>query len=75
MTRTNALIQYGTPVEILTAYGDHMLMRALDKPVRPGKFPVVLICSEEEFERSEREGTEPDSQYWPLEDLRPLSAV
>ena len=50
-------------------------MRALGAPVRGAKFPVVLICSEEEFTRSENEGGETDSQYWPLDDLRPLETV
>jgi len=75
MTTKQATIQYGTPIEITTAYGERLRMRALDQPTRGRDFPVVLICTDAEFEKSEHDGTEPDGQYWPLDDLRPLEIV
>lgn len=52
-----------------------MRMVALGSPFKGKDFPVVLICTEDEFQRVSREGGEADGQLWPLDALTPLELV
>jgi hypothetical protein len=60
-------IERGTRLEATTASGDVVVVRALDRPTRGRDFPVVWVCTEEEYERAERADEEPDGLPWPLD--------
>ena len=62
-------IQRGTLLEVTTARGDRVLMRATSAAMRGRDFPVVWVCTPDEFQRSETDGTEPDAIPWPLDAL------
>ncbi len=57
----------GTRVEATTASGGVVLMRAVARPQQGRDFPVVWVCTEEEYERAGRAGTKPDALPWPLD--------
>jgi hypothetical protein len=62
-------IEPGTLVEATTASGTKVLMRAVGSPTRGRDFPVVWVCTEQEYERAHAEGDEPDALPWPLDAL------
>lgn len=67
MAHTGAMtIQRGTILEATTASGSTVLVRALDKPIRGRDFPVVWVCTPEEWDRAVLTAEEPDGLPWPL---------
>jgi hypothetical protein len=71
MIKTSA----GQPVEVRDAFG-RMLRRIATGPVDPGyDFAVVWACREEEWEAAQRDGREPDSTPWPIEDVLVIEGV
>lgn len=65
-------IERGTLLEAKTAGGELVVLRALGSPVRGRDFPVVWVCTEEEYERSDREHDEADGLPWPLDAVEEL---
>jgi hypothetical protein len=65
-------IKSGTTVEVTTASGDHVVMRALGSPQRGRDFPVVWVCTPEEYDRAQKEGGEPDGLPWPVDSMKEL---
>jgi hypothetical protein len=59
-------------VECETAGGGHATMRALGGVVQGYDFPVVWVCTPEEYARAESAGAEPDGIPWPSSALRAL---
>lgn len=57
-------------VEVTTAGGEHLPMKALGAPTRGRDFPVLWVSTPEEYERAEMEGREPDGLPWPLTAVR-----
>lgn len=57
-------------MEVTTASGTTVRMRAVGAPVRGRDFPVVWVCTEEEYQRATAEGDEADALPWPLDALR-----
>ncbi len=66
-------ITRGTHLLATTASGAEVPMRALGEPVEGRDFPVVWVCTEEEFDRSHRAGEEADGLPWPLDAVRVLA--
>ncbi len=60
------MIGAGTAVEVTTATGEQVRMRALGRPVRGRDFPVLWICTEEEYELVGR-GAVVKGVPWPLD--------
>lgn len=65
-------IDRGDRVEATTASGERVLMRALGPPTRGRDFPIVWVCTEQEFSRYEEAGDEADGIPWPLAAVREL---
>jgi hypothetical protein len=68
-------IERGSEIEVRTASGQRLPMRALGKPTRGRDFPVVWVCTEEEFQRSARAGDDADGIPWPLDAVGELAKV
>lgn len=66
------MIHVGDRVEVTTADGEQVVMRALRAPEQGRDFPVLWVATEAEYERAERAGDEPDGLPWPLNALREL---
>lgn len=60
-------ITTGTLLEARTASGATVRLRAIGPPQRGRDFPVVWVCTEEEYERSQAASDEPDALPWPLD--------
>ena len=60
-------IEPGTLLEATTATGDTVLLRAISHPGKGRDFPVVWVCTEEEYERARGAGDKPDGIPWPLD--------
>lgn len=56
----------GTPVQVRNAFGDVLPMVAVTAPQAGLDFPIVWVCSQEEYDRSQAVGEEPDAIPWPL---------
>lgn len=69
---TPMAIERGSLVDATTAGGERVVLRALGGPVKGRDFPVVWVCTEEEWQRSEREGNEADGLPWPLDAVTEL---
>jgi hypothetical protein len=65
-------IQRGTAVDVRTATGAHVRMRAMSAPVRGRDFPVVWVCTDEEYQSALNGGQEPDGIPWPLDAVQVL---
>lgn len=50
-----------------TASGTRVEMYALGGATRGKDFAVVWLCSPQDYQRSERDGGEPDGMPWPLD--------
>lgn len=66
-------IDSGALLEARTASGSCVTMRAIGPPVKGRDFPVVWVCTEEEYERASEAGDEPDGIPWPLDAVRILA--
>lgn len=65
-------IAQGEVVMALDAFGERHPRRALSGvEVQGHDFPIVWICSEDEWERALAEGREPEGIPWPAEDVQP----
>ncbi|HEY5844907.1 MAG TPA: hypothetical protein VIU87_26215 [Mycobacterium sp.] len=64
------MIQRGDILDATTAGGTVVQMRALDRPVRGRDFPVVWVCTEDEWVRSNAAGDEADGIPWPLDAVK-----
>lgn len=60
-------ITIGTLLEARTASGTTVRLRAVGAPRRGRDFPVVWVCTEEEYKRAQAQGDEPDALPWPLD--------
>ena len=63
-------IEPGTVLEVTTASGSTVRMRAIGRPTKGRDFPVVWVCTEPEYERAQADGDEPDALPWPLDAVR-----
>ena len=63
-------ITAGVTLEVTTASGARVKMRALGAPTQGHDFLVVWVCTEHEYERAQAEGDEPDGLPWPLNAVR-----
>jgi hypothetical protein len=68
-------IGVGDRVEVTTADSERLVMRAIGAPEQGRDFPVLWVCTEEEYERANREGDEPDGLPWPLNALREMQSA
>ena len=65
-----AVIEPGSRVLARSAF-DELLERRAVTGVQPGHdFPVVWVCSEEEWQAARAEDREPQGLPWPAEDVR-----
>jgi hypothetical protein len=65
-----AAIEPGSRVLARSAF-DELLERRAVTGVQPGHdFPVVWVCSEEEWQGAQSEGRHPEGLPWPAEDVR-----
>lgn len=65
----------GDRVLARTAFGDEVERRAATGVQRGDKFPVVWICTEEEWKNAQAEGREPQADPWPVEYVRVVEAA
>lgn len=63
-------IDVGAVLDATTSSGTTVRLRAISKPMKGSDFPVVWLCTEEEFERSRAAGDEADGLPWPLDAVR-----
>jgi hypothetical protein len=65
-----AIIEPGSKVLARSAF-DELLERRAVTGVQPGHdFPVVWVCTEEEWQRASDEGRQPEGLPWPAEDVQ-----
>lgn len=67
-------IQRGDLVDATTARGVTVQMRALGKPVRGRDFPVVWLCTEEQWARAKAANEEVAGVPWPLDAVHEMAA-
>jgi len=60
-------IEAGTYLLVTTASGEKVRMRAMGHPVRGRDFPVVWVCTDEEYDQLVQGGVEPQGIPWPVE--------
>jgi hypothetical protein len=65
----------GDLIDVTTASGDIVRMRAMNGPVQGHDFPVVWVCTEDEWERATARNEEPDGIPWPLEAVDVLAPM
>jgi hypothetical protein len=65
-------IGFGARVEVTTALGEHVQMRALGGPEKGHDFDVIWVTTEAEYEAAKESGAEPDGIPWPVESVRVL---
>lgn len=68
-------IEAGTVLEVVTASGERVRMRALDQPRQGHDFRVVWVCTEQEFKRARQTGERPRGIPWPYHALRVLEQL
>jgi hypothetical protein len=68
-------IQAGDLVEVTTASGSTLHMRALGSPQPGHLFPVVWVATEDEWERAQTEGDDADGIPWPTDAIRELTSA
>jgi hypothetical protein len=68
-------IRAGTLLDCETAGGGRVHMVALGSVIQGYDFPVVWVCTQEEFARAQEEGDEADGLPWPYSSLRVLEAT
>lgn len=62
----------GARVQARNAFGDLILMVAVTGPEAGLDFPVVWLCSPEEYDRATAAGDEPAAIAWPLDAVTTL---
>lgn len=68
-------IERGDLVEATTASKSIVRMRALGQPMQGYDFPVVWLCTEDEWVRATSVNEEPDGIAWPLDAVRELATM
>ena len=68
-------INRGDVLEVTTASGRTVPMRALGSPEQGRDFMVVWVCTEEEWTRATTDGDDPDGLPWPLAAVRELTSA
>jgi hypothetical protein len=66
-------IRAGDHVEVVNARGERTERVALTGVIRGRDFPVIRVCTVEEYDAAQREGRDPDGVPWPVEDVHPLT--
>ncbi len=66
-------IKPGSRVLARSAFDAMLERRATTGVVAGVDFPVVWVCTEQEWEAAVSEGTEPEADPWPAEDVRPAA--
>jgi hypothetical protein len=66
------MIEPGSEVEVLTAFGEWRRMRAVTGVVRGHSMPVVHVCKVEDWDDVMLLGGEPESYAWPAEHVREI---
>jgi hypothetical protein len=61
----------GAKVIVRTAADDLLRCRAMSGVVPGHSFPVVWVCTEEDWATAQSQGIEPDGVPWPAEDVQP----
>ena len=64
------MIEIDAQVMALTADNQELPRRAVTEVVDGADFPVVWICTEEEWNAARDEGRRPEAWPWPAEDVR-----
>lgn len=64
-------IETGSQVEVVTASGATVRMRALGAPTRGRDFPVVWVCTEDEYEKVQ--AGEIEGIPWPLDAVQEIA--
>jgi hypothetical protein len=68
-------IDRGDPLEVTTASGRRITVRALGAP-EPGRdFEVVWVCTEDEWARAQIDGDEPDGLPWPADAIAEMTSA
>jgi hypothetical protein len=68
-------ITRGDVVQVTTAGGQVIPMRALGQPVRGRDFPVLWVSTEAEWGRAHAADEEPDGIPWPVESVHELASA
>ncbi|WP_066914364.1 hypothetical protein [Mycobacterium interjectum] len=68
-------IERGDLLDVTTASGAIVRMRAMNVPVQGRDFPVVWVCTEQEWDRATASDEEPDGIPWPLDAVRALAST
>jgi hypothetical protein len=68
-------IQRGDLVDATTAGGGVVRMRALGTPTQGHNFPVVWVCTQDEWDRAAATGDDPDGLPWPLDAVHELATT
>jgi hypothetical protein len=63
-------IEPGMVLEARTAGGEEIQVRALGRPMKGRDFPIVWVCTEEEYQRAQESASEADGIPWPLDAIR-----
>ena len=63
-------IDRGTLLQVTTADGETVAMKAIGKPMNGRDFKVVWVCTPEEFDRAATDGDEPNGIPWPMSAVR-----
>lgn len=65
-------IERGMQVEVTTALGERVPMRALGAPQQGRDFEVIWVATVREYDRAVATASEPDGIPWPVEAVREL---
>ncbi|WP_157185953.1 hypothetical protein [Mycobacterium canetti] len=68
-------IERGDLIDATTASSGVVRMRALGRPIQGRDFPVVWVCTDNEWERANAAGDDPDGLPWPLDAVHQLVAT
>ncbi len=68
-------ITRGDHVQATTASGETITMRALGSPEPGYTFEVLWVATEDEWDRAEAAGTEPDGLPWPTDAIRQAASA
>ena len=62
-------IDAGTWVSVTTVFGNVITKRATSPIITEGSFPIVWVCSPEEWDAALRENRPPNATPWPADDV------